>query len=263
MLYLAEANIKYISYFIIIGTISFILPLIITYHELSSDISNMVWIRFFNDKSLLFSIILILFLVILFYKIIYRFYPSHAWLNTVSNIILIILISLLFSYTINHKLKLYQKKRLLVFLDPKIERYGAGYNIIQSKIAIGSGQFMGIGYLKGSQTQLGFLPEQTTDFITSVIGEEFGWIGMSLVLSLYALLIFNSLKIVYNAKETYSALVAAGITAILMSQIFINIGMTVGIMPVTGITLPFLSYGGSSLITSMISIGILNNIKNA
>ena len=175
--------------------------------------------------------------------------------------VLIILISLLFSHIINHKLKPYQKKRLMVFMVPEIDPYGSGYNIIQSKIAIGSGQFSGMGYLKGSQTQLGFLPEQITDFISTVIGEEFGWIGMSLVFFLYFLLILNFLKIIYNAKDTYSSLVAAGITTIFMFQIFINLGMTLGIMPVTGIPLPLLSYGGSSLITSMISIGILNNIK--
>ncbi len=262
MLYLAEANVKYLIYIIAIAATSFILPLISSYYNFVGDISNMVWLEFFNNKSLLFALILTFLLITIFFKIIYKFYPKYVLLNTVSNIIFIILISLLFSHTINHKLKVYQKKRLLVFLDPKIDPYGAGYNIIQSKITIGSGQFLGKGYLKGSQTQLGFLPEQTTDFIISVIGEEFGWVGMTVILLLYFLLILNALKIIYNAKDTYSSLVSAGITAMIACQVFINLGMTLGIMPVAGITLPFLSYGGSSLITSMISIGILNNIKN-
>ncbi len=261
MIYLAGASLRYIGYFIIIGVVSFILPLVISYYELIGDISNIIWVKFFINKSLLLSLIMVLFLVVLFFKVIYKFYPKYIWLNMTSNIILIILISLLFSHIINHKLKPYQKKRLMVFMVPEIDPYNSGYNIIQSKIAIGSGQFSGRGYLKGSQTQLGFLPEQITDFISAVIGEEFGWIGMSLTFFLYFLLILNFLKIIYYAKDTYSSLVAGGITTIFMFQIFINLGMTMGLMPVTGIPLPLLSYGGSSLITSMISIGILNNIK--
>ncbi len=262
MVYLAEADLKYMGYFIIIGIVSFVLPLAISYYEIMGDVSNMLWIKFLTDKSLFFSMILIFFLIMLFLKIAYKFYPKYKFMNIISNILLIILVSLLFSHIINNKLKPYQKKRLLVFLVPEIDPYGSGYNIIQSKITIGSGQFVGKGYLKGSQTQLGFLPEQTTDFIISVIGEEFGWIGMSLVLLLYLLFILNLLKIVYNAKEKYSSLVGAGITAMFMFQIFVNLGMCLGIMPITGIPLPLLSYGGSSLVSSMISIGILNSIKN-
>jgi len=263
MLYLAEASIKYMIYFIIIGLISFLLPLFVSYYSFISNGADIFWLKFFTNKSLLFAIILIFLLISIFMKIIFKFYPKYNWLNSVSNIILILLISLLISYTINHKLKPYQKKRLLVFIAPKIDPYGFGYNIIQSKITIGSGQLTGKGFLKGSQTQLGFLPEQTTDFIITVIGEEFGWIGMTIIMGLYFLLIYNSLRIVYNSKDTYSSLVAAGITAMLFFQIFINFGMTLGIMPVAGIPLPLLSYGGSSLVTSMICIGILNNIKNS
>ncbi len=262
MIYLADANIKYMFYFMVIGAVAFILPLLISYYEFTTDISKMVWIKIFNDSSILFPLLLLFLLFTFFFKIIYKFYPKQILLNTISNILIVILISLLFSYTVNQKLKPYQKKRLLVFIDPQIDPYGTGYNIIQSKIAIGSGKTLGRGFLNGSQTQLGFLPEQTTDFIISVIGEEFGWIGMFFVILLYFLLILNALKIVYNSKDTYSSLVSAGIATMFTIQIFINIGMALGIMPVTGIPLPFLSYGGSSLITSMIGVALLINIKN-
>ncbi|MBU1076619.1 MAG: rod shape-determining protein RodA [Spirochaetes bacterium] len=261
MIYLADANIKYLIYIMIIGAITIILPLLISYFEFTMDVSNIIWIKIFKDKSILFPLILLFFIFTLFFKIIYKFYPKQVLLNAISNILIILLIGLLFSYTVNQKLKTYQKKRLLVFVDPEIDPYGTGYNIIQSKIAIGSGKLFGKGYLQGSQTQLGFLPEQTTDFIISVIGEEFGWLGMSFVLLLYFLLIVQALKIVYNARDPYSSLIATGISTMFIVQIFINVGMTLGIMPVTGIPLPFLSYGGSSLITSMIGAAILINIK--
>lgn len=262
MIYLADANIKYMFYFMVIGAVAFILPLSISYYEFTTDISNIIWIKIFNDSSILFPLLLLFLLFTFFFKIIYKFYPKQILLNTISNILIVILISLLFSYTVNQKLKPYQKKRLLVFIDPQIDPYGTGYNIIQSKIAIGSGKILGKGFLKGSQTQLGFLPEKTTDFIISVIGEEFGWIGIFFVILLYFLLMLNALKIVYNSKDIYSSLVSAGISTMFTIQIFINIGMAFGIMPVTGIPLPFLSYGGSSLITSMIGVALLINIKN-
>lgn len=261
MIFLADANIRYLIYFILIGLIGFILPLFISYYEFTTDIANITWIKFFNDKTILMPVCLSLLLFTFFFKIIYKLYPRQIVINAISNILIILFIGLTFSYTVNHNLKPYQKKRLLVFIDPKIDPYGTGYNIIQSKIAIGSGQFTGKGYLDGSQTQLGFLPEQTTDFIISVIGEEFGWLGMMFIMILYLLLILYSLKIVFNARDPYSSLVAAGITTVFFVQIFINVGMTLGVMPVTGIPLPFLSYGGSSLVTSMIGVALLINIK--
>jgi len=136
----------------------------------------------------------------------------------------------------------------------------ATYNKEQSEIAIGSGGLAGTGYLKGTQTNLDYVPEQQTDFIFTVIGEEFGFIGASILLLLYALLLWRAIRIAMLSKDRFGTYVAAGIAAMFAIQMFVNIGMTVGIMPITGIPLPFISYGGSSLITSYIAVGLLLNI---
>lgn len=157
-------------------------------------------------------------------------------------------------------LKVYQKKRLLVFLDPNIDPLGAGYTIIQSKIAIGSGGLFGKGWLAGTQNQLNFLPERHTDFIFSVIGEEWGFLGAVVLVGLYFLMIKRGLMIVERTTDIYGKLLGIGIITMLGFQIFVNISMTIGLMPVVGLPLPLLSYGGSSLWTTLIAIGLLLNV---
>jgi rod shape determining protein RodA len=157
-------------------------------------------------------------------------------------------------------LKDYQRKRLVMFLNPKVDPCGAGYNIIQSKIAIGSGRFAGKGFKRGSQIQLGFLPEQHTDFIFSVIGEEGGWIMAQLTLFLYFLFIWRALAVAKEARDRYGSLVAVGFAAMFTFYAVINIGMVMGIMPVMGIPLLILSYGGSSIFSSLCAVGILCSI---
>lgn len=154
----------------------------------------------------------------------------------------------------------YQKQRILVFLNPNIDPFGAGYHIIQSKIAIGSGMILGKGLFEGTQSQLNFLPENHTDFIFSVIGEELGFVGCVIVLLLLFLLIYRSVMIARSANDTFGMLLATGIGSMLVFQVLVNVGMTTGIMPVTGIPLPFISYGVSALTTNMISVGLLLNI---
>jgi rod shape determining protein RodA len=154
----------------------------------------------------------------------------------------------------------YQRARLLVFLNPQNDPQGAGWSLIQSKIAIGSGMLFGKGLFHGTQTQLGFVPEHATDFIFTVIGEEWGFIGSVALLVLYALLLAMALLSLSSARDRYGVLVAAGITAMFAFHILINVGMTIGIMPITGIPLPFISYGGSSLITCLMAVGVLLNI---
>jgi len=154
----------------------------------------------------------------------------------------------------------YQRERLLVFLDPGHDPQGAGWSIIQSKIAVGSGELFGKGLFNGTQTQLGFVPEHATDFIFTVVGEELGFVGAMLLLALYALLIGMGMLAVTAARDRYGMLVAAGIVAMFAFHLLVNVGMTVGIMPVTGIPLPFISYGGSSLVTCLASVGVLLNI---
>jgi rod shape determining protein RodA len=156
-------------------------------------------------------------------------------------------------------LKPYQQDRLTAFLNPSDDPAEQGYQINQSLTAIGAGGKTGRGD-ESTQTELNFLPEHHTDFIFSVVGEEFGFVGAALVLSLFALLIWRALRILTMSKNFYGALVAGGITAMLMFQVFVNVGMTIGIMPITGIPLPLLSYGGSSVITTLMAIGLLQSI---
>jgi rod shape determining protein RodA len=156
-------------------------------------------------------------------------------------------------------LKPYQKDRLTAFLNPGENRGKEAYQINQSLTAIGSGGKTGRGDA-ATQTKLDFLPEHHTDFVFSVVGEEFGFVGAALVLSLFALLIWRALRTLTMAKNFYGALVAGGITAMLMFQVFVNVGMTISIMPITGIPLPLVSYGGSSVITTLMAIGLLQSI---
>jgi rod shape determining protein RodA len=156
-------------------------------------------------------------------------------------------------------LKPYQKDRLTAFLNPGENRGKEAYQINQSLTAIGSGGKTGRGDA-ATQTKLDFLPEHHTDFVFSVVGEEFGFVGAALVLSLFALLIWRALRTLTMAKNFYGALVAGGITAMLMFQVFVNVGMTISIMPITGIPLPLMSYGGSSVITTLMAIGLLQSI---
>ncbi len=159
-----------------------------------------------------------------------------------------------------HVLKPYQVQRLTGFLNPSHDPKGATYNIGQSLIAIGSGGKTGVGVHGATQTSLGYLPEHQTDFIFAVVGETYGFAGAALVLSLYALLIWRALRIVAMAKNLYGSLIAGGILSMLMFQVFVNVGMTVGIMPITGVPLPLMSYGGSSVIVTFLAIGLLESI---
>jgi rod shape determining protein RodA len=159
-----------------------------------------------------------------------------------------------------HVLKPYQVQRLTGFLNPSRDPGNQTYNITQSEIAIGSGQKTGRGVQNATQTSLHFLPENQTDFIFAVVGETYGFAGAALVLSLYALLIWRSLRILTMAKNLYGTLIAGGILAMLMAQVFVNVGMTIGIMPITGVPLPLMSYGGSSVVVTFIAIGLLQSI---
>jgi len=158
-------------------------------------------------------------------------------------------------------LKEYQKRRILVFLDPDLDPLGAGYHIIQSKIAIGSGMISGKGFLQGTQNALSFLPEEHTDFIFSVLAEEWGFIGSIVIVLLFLLLIFWGLNIAQGCREPFGTILAIGITSMFFWQVIINISMTMGLMPVVGVPLPFVSYGGSSVLTTAIGIGLLMNVS--
>lgn len=154
----------------------------------------------------------------------------------------------------------YQKNRVLIFLDPEKEPLGAGYNIVQSKIAIGSGGLTGKGLLSGTQSHLSFLPEYQTDFIFSFLTEELGFLGGIILLILYSLLIIYSLAVAINTRAKFAKLVAVGITSIFFCHVFINIAMVMGMLPVVGVPLPFISYGGTMMASLLIGFGLIMNI---
>jgi rod shape determining protein RodA len=158
-------------------------------------------------------------------------------------------------------LKDYQKERLITFLNPERDPLGSGYHIIQSMIAIGSGEIFGKGFLSGSQTQLKFLPEQQTDFVFSVFAEEWGFIGGIVLIAMFVVIIFWGLKIALQARDLLGTIIAFGVTALISWEVFINIGMVLGILPVVGIPLPFFSYGGSAMLSLMGAIGLLINVS--
>lgn len=157
-------------------------------------------------------------------------------------------------------LKEYQKKRLLTFINPEIDPEGSGWNLIQAKIAIGSGKLWGKGIFLGTQNQLNFVPEHSTDFIFTIIGEELGLVGAVGILILYFYILWQGLTISQSSRDSFGTLLSIGIVGMLGFHVFVNIGMTLGIMPVAGIPLPFISYGGSSLLTNLMAIGILESI---
>ncbi len=160
-----------------------------------------------------------------------------------------------------HFMKGYQRARLVAFVDPYKDPLGSGYHLLQSRIAVGSGKLFGVGYLKGTQSHLSFLPESHTDFIFSVLAEEWGFAGSIVVIALFTIILIEGFNISRYAKDRFGVMLAFGITLSIFLQFFINIGMSTGILPVVGITLPFMSYGGTSVLIFMMEIGILLSIN--
>ena len=158
-------------------------------------------------------------------------------------------------------LKDYQRERILVFLDPLRDPLGSAYNVIQAKIAIGSGQLLGKGIAGATQSRLAFLPERHTDFIFAVFAETWGFVGCSLLLACYALLVMRGFDIAATAREPVGRLVALGVTVMVATQILVNVAMVTGLAPVVGIPLPFMSYGGSSMLVSMMALGLLLSVR--
>ncbi len=198
------------------------------------------------------------FLILMIILVVYLLYSHRSKLVIVFNFLLNIVMGLL-TPVLWENLKPYQKNRIIIFLNPEADPRGAGYQIIQSKVAIGSGGPLGKGFMQGSQTQLRFLPEQHTDFIYAVIGEEFGFAGALVGLGLFMGLLIRGIQIASSVRNRFNSIVAVGIVTVIAFHVVINLGMTVGLLPVTGLPLPFISYGGSSLLTNMIMVGILLN----
>ena len=197
------------------------------------------------------------FLLLVALVIWYRPFLAEGVFLVVSNVAMGVLAPLLWE-----RLQPYQQKRLLVFLDPTMDPRQSGYHVMQSKVAIGSGGVFGKGWLQGTQKQLGFLPEQHTDFIFAVVGEELGFFGVMIALSLFMVLFLRVVRIAERATDSFSSLVAFGLLGSWFMHVLVNIGMTLSLMPITGIPLPFFSYGGSFMLASWLAIGILVRIAN-
>lgn len=160
----------------------------------------------------------------------------------------------------NAVLKPFQRARLFVFLNPKADPQGVGYNLDQSKIAVGNGEWFGRGLYHGTQTQLNFVPEHSRDFIFTVLAEEWGFVGACILLALYAAILYGGIRTMLAARDRFAFLLAAGLVGMLFFHVLVNLGMTIGVMPITGIPLPFMSYGGSAALTDFAAVGILLNI---
>lgn len=207
-------------------------------------------------------IVIICFAIVMLLSIMANVFLKQKYFYWIAYVSGIILCSLLLSIAAGKVLQDYQIKRLIVFIDPESDPLGSGWNIIQSKIAIGSGSLFGQGYLKGTQSHFRFLPQQSTDFIFSILSEEWGFFGGFAVFLLYLIVLLRIIFILKNTTNTYGYYIATGILFMFFFHFMVNVGMVMGLMPITGIPLLFLSYGGSSLWTSMICIGILMSIHN-
>ena len=175
--------------------------------------------------------------------------------------LIIMTISLLIAiYPAWNFLKPYQQRRVLALINPDQDPLGSGYHIIQSKIAVGSGEIFGKGFLGGTQTQLEFLPEHTTDFVFSVLSEEWGFVGATFIIALYLLFLYRMLRVAQKSRDLFASLVCFGVAATIFFHAFVNIGMVVGLLPVVGLPLPLFSYGGSSVLSTMFSLGIVLGI---
>jgi len=196
------------------------------------------------------------FVVLIALVIKYRPYLAEGVILVVANVAMGVIAPILWE-----SLQPYQQRRLMVFLDPNIDARGSGYHVIQSQVAIGSGGWVGKGFLEGTQKRLNFLPEQYTDFIYAVVGEELGFLGITIGLALFCALFLRGVRIATRANDAFASLIAFGLVASWFTHVMINVGMTLNLMPITGIPLPFFSYGGSFMLASWLAIGILMRIS--
>ncbi|RKX85504.1 MAG: rod shape-determining protein RodA [Spirochaetes bacterium] len=259
MAFIAGADLKHIMFLIFVALVAGIL---ISFSAIKEYIitENSPLLNILSDPSVykyfLISISIILLIAALGYFLFRRRY--FYWITYSS---LIAILAMFSNIAARHFMKNYQIMRLIIFLKPDIDPRGSGWNIIQSITAVGSGGFWGKGFLKGTQSHYRFLPQQSTDFIFSILSEEWGFLGCILIFALFLIILLRGVYISYKSRENYATLIGTGIVSMLFLHAIVNIGMSIGIMPITGLPLFFLSYGGSSLWTALIGVAILNNIN--
>jgi len=260
MLFAAGAKLEHIFSLFTFGILGGGIPMIAAYYKETGETSGWL-VRILSDNAILLNIMLILAIIIAVMLILWFFTRRHTMLRF-GTALLVIVIGLGIAVSLNSYMQPYQRKRIVTFFDSDKDPWGTGYNINQSKIAIGSGGLFGKGYTKGPQNALSFLPENKTDFIYSTLGEEWGFVGSFFLLFAYFIFLYRAIMIAINARDMIGSLIAIGIVAMFAFHIFVNIGMATGVMPVTGLPLPFVSYGGSNLLTNIIAVALLVNIES-
>lgn len=260
MCFIAGIPIKYILYVLAFGILTVFLTVIPVWNMEIAE-KPLVFISVLTNLKLRALLISSVLLITLLGYVVRRYFHGPKYIYWITLVFSVICLSLIFSMVLGKFLKDYQIKRLIIFMNPNKDRLGAGWNIIQSKVAIGAGGMTGQGYLQGTQSHYRFLPQQSTDFIFSILSEELGFIGGIFVFSLYFVILLKILYIIRKCINRYGSYICAGIFGMFSFHFFVNVGMVMGIMPITGIPLLFLSYGGSSLLTAMTCIGLVMNIN--
>lgn len=258
MMFLAGISLRYLIFIFLLGVMTVIIVVLVPWQEyiLGREVRAL---RFLTDPDFLIitmgSTIFIFLLAMLGHFFIKKYY--YYWISYAASLFFFSLLGALVGRRV---LKDYQLKRLIVFIDPGVDPQGAGWNVIQSITAVGSGGPLGKGYLKGTQSHYRFLPQQSTDFIFSIIAEEWGFIGCTAIFLLFMVILIRSLYILSASKDSYGLYLGGGVVAMIFFHFLVNIGMAIGIMPITGIPLIFLSYGGTALWTGLIGIGLVMNV---
>ena len=260
MCFIAGIPIKYILYVLAFGILTVFFTVIPVWNMEIAE-KPLVFISVLTNLKLRALLISSVLLITLLGYVVRRYFHGPKYIYWITLVFSVICLSLIFSMVLGKFLKDYQIKRLIIFMNPNKDRLGAGWNIIQSKVAIGAGGMTGQGYLQGTQSHYRFLPQQSTDFIFSILSEELGFIGGVFVFLMYFVILIKILYIIRKCINRYGSYICAGIFGMFSFHFFVNVGMVMGIMPITGIPLLFLSYGGSSLLTAMTCIGLVMNIN--
>ena len=260
MCFIAGLPVKYILYVLSFGLLTVFFTVLPVWNAEIAE-NPFVFISVLTNLKLRVLLISAVLLITLLGYVVRRYFHGPKYIYWITLVFSVICLSLIFSLALGKFLKDYQIKRLIIFMNPNKDRLGAGWNIIQSKVAIGAGGMTGQGYLQGTQSHYRFLPQQSTDFILSILSEELGFIGGIFVFSLYFVILIKILYIIRKCINRYGSYICAGIFGMFSFHFFVNVGMVMGIMPITGIPLLFLSYGGSSLLTAMTCTGLIMNIN--
>lgn len=260
MCFIAGIPLRYIMYLFLFGSMTIVFAILPVWN--SEITSNPIpAINILTNLKLRLILILAVLMITFLGIVIRRYFKGPSYIFWISYFSSIISFALIFSLVFGKLLKDYQIKRLIIFMNPNVDPLGAGWNIIQSMVAIGAGGIHGQGYLMGTQSHYRFLPQQSTDFIFSILSEEFGFFGGCIVFALYFLILVKILFIIKKCSNRYGCYICSGILGMFTFHFIVNVGMVMGMMPITGIPLLFLSYGGSSLLTAMTCMGLVMSIN--